>query len=261
LKSFTLDDVKNFYGKNLGARRTHVYVAGKFDQAAARKAIEGAFGKWVSGPEPTKNPVKPARTFSFHLVERPGSEQSVINLGLPIIDPSHADYNRVRVMNTLLGGFFSSRITSNIREQKGYTYSPFSTVSPRYRDAHWMQVADVTTKVTGPSLKEIYYEIDRLSKEAPTAAEMDLVHNWMAGNFIIQNSARNGILAQLSFVDLHGLGDDYLRNFVQNITAITADEVRETAAKYLNKSQMTVVVVGDKSQIAEQVAAYQKPQP
>jgi predicted Zn-dependent peptidase len=96
------------------------------------------------------------------MIDRPDAAQSTIYLGLPVVDPSHKDYLGLLVTNTLLGGFFSSRVTANIRENKGYTYSPNSSISSRYRDAYWVQVADVTTDVTGPALKEILYEINRL---------------------------------------------------------------------------------------------------
>ena len=91
------------------------------------------------------------------------------------------------VTNALLGGSFSSRITANIRENKGYTYSPNSTVSSGYRSAHWAEVASVSTPVTGASLKEIFYEIDRLQAEAPPDTELAAIKNYLAGVFVFQN--------------------------------------------------------------------------
>ena len=115
-------------------------------------------------------------------------------MGLPVIDPSNPDYVGVQVMDALLGGSFGSRITSNIREAKGYTYSPNSVINTHYRDAYWAETADVTTGVTGASLKEIFYEIDRISKEAPTDDEMNGTKNYMAGIFVIRNSSRRGVV-------------------------------------------------------------------
>jgi predicted Zn-dependent peptidase len=158
----------------------------------------------------------------------------------------------------LLGGYFSSRVTSNIREAKGYTYSPFSQVSSRYRDAYWVQVADVTTAVTGPSIKEIVYEIERLQKEAPTAAEMDSVRNYIAGVFVFQNSSRQGVIGQLNFADLHGLGYDWIENYVQRVHATTGEQLQQMAEKYLQVDHMTMVVVGDQEKIATQLEPYAK---
>jgi zinc protease len=160
-------------------------------------------------------------------------------------------------MNTLLGGSFGSRITSNIREQKGYTYSPSSQLSTRYRDAYWAEIADVTTAVTGPSLKEIFYEIDRLQKEAPPEAELKGIQDYIAGLFILQNSSRQGIISQLAFANLHNLGDDYLETYVKKVYTVTPEQVQQMARKHLASNKMTIVVVGDKQKIADQLTPYQ----
>ena len=126
---------------------------------------------------------------------------------------------------TLLGGYFSSRITTNIREQKGYTYSPFSQISWRHGDAYWAEQADVTTAVTGASLKEILGEIDRLQAEAPGADELKAVQAYIAGTFVLRNSTRGGIIAQLQYVDLHGLPATYVNDYVSKVMAVTPADV------------------------------------
>jgi predicted Zn-dependent peptidase len=193
---------------------------------------------------------------AIYLVDRPGAPQSTIVLGVPVVDPTNPDWVPLQVMNTLLGGYFSSRITSNIREAKGYTYSPFSQVAVSYRNAYWAQNADVTTNVTGPSLKEIFSEIDRLQREPPGAEELRAVQNYMAGVFVLQNSSRQGIIGQLEFVDLHGLPENFLTEYVRRIYAVTPQAVSETARKYVQDEKATIVVVGDKKVIQEQVKPY-----
>ncbi|HEU5401947.1 MAG TPA: pitrilysin family protein [Terriglobales bacterium] len=257
ISKYTISDVRKFYGDNFGAARTHLYVAGMFDSAAVKKAITDSFGKWEKGAEPLQLAPQPESKRSLDVVDRPGAAQSTIIMGLPVTDPSSTDYIPLQVMDSLLGGSFGSRITSNIREAKGYTYSPFSAVSPHYRDAYWAETADVTTAVTGPSLKEIFYEIDRLSKEPPSGAELTGIKNYMAGIFVLRNSSRRGIVGQLNYVDLHGRGEDYLNPYVQKIYGVTPQKVQEMAAKYINPGKMTIVVVGDKSKIAEQLTPYQ----
>ena len=143
-----------------------------FDSKAMEKAIRSGFEGWNKGSEPYISIPKPSMKKAFHLINRPGAPQSTIYLGLPVVNPYETDFVPFLVTNALLGGSFGSRITSNIREQKGYTYSPFSTISTRYRDAYWAEIADVTTTVTGPSLKEIFGEITRLQSEPPTEAEL-----------------------------------------------------------------------------------------
>jgi predicted Zn-dependent peptidase len=177
-------------------------------------------------------------------------------LGLPVVYPGNQDFIPMQVTNALLGGSFASRITSNIREAKGYTYSPNSSLSTRFRDAYWVEVADVTTAVTGPSLKEIFYEIERLQKEPPTEAELQGIKNYLAGIFVLQNSSRQGVINQLAFVDLHGLDDSYLTTYVQKILATTPKDIQRIAQTYLLGDKMTLVVVGDKSKVAEQLTPY-----
>ncbi|HEX8128674.1 MAG TPA: pitrilysin family protein [Pyrinomonadaceae bacterium] len=256
MRGYTIADVQKFYQANFGAARTRIYVAGRFDAAAMRRQITQSFGTWARGAAPVENIPKPTAARKIHLIDRPGAPQSTVYLGLPVVDPSHRDYVAMTVTNSLLGGSFASRITSNIREQKGYTYSPNSSISTHYRDAYWVQVADVTTAVTGPSLKEIFYEIERLQKEPPPEAELQGIKNYLAGVFTIQNSSRGGIIGQLAFLDLHKLPDTYLTNYVQNVLAVTPQEVQRIARQYLKSEQMAIVVVGDKAQVVKQLTDY-----
>ena len=258
IETFTLEDVRSFYDSNFGAGRAHLYVAGRFDQRAMEAAIRDAFGGWKPGKPSALTTPQPKTGRAVHLVDRPGAVQSTILLGMPVPDPSNPDYVPLSVVNTLLGGYFSSRITSNIRESKGYTYSPSSQLSHRYRDAYWAQMADVTTDVTGPSLKEIFYEIDRLQAEPPSDAELKAVQNYMAGIFVLQNSSRARIINTLEFVDLHGLPDDYLRTYVRRIYAVTPADVARLARKYIQDDRATIVVVGDRKLIESQVEPYGK---
>ncbi|HJR09772.1 MAG TPA: pitrilysin family protein [Pyrinomonadaceae bacterium] len=256
IKNFSIADVQKFYKDNFGAARTHIYVAGRFDSAAMRRAITQAFGAWARGTDVVENIPKPVSVRKIHLIDRPGAPQSTLYVGLPVVDPSHKDYVAMRVTNALLGGSFASRITSNIREQKGYTYSPNSQLTTHYRDAYWVEVADVTTAVTGPSLKEIFKEIETLQKEPPSEAELQGIKNYMAGIFTIQNSSRGGIIGQLAFLDLHKLPDTYLTNLVQNVFAVTPQEVQRIAREYLRSERMAIVVVGDKAQVTNQLTEY-----
>jgi len=259
VNAYTLDDVRKFYSSNFGAPRTHVYVAGKFDAAAMRKAVTDAFGPWKTGTQsgPLVNIPKPQSGRTLDLIDKPGAPQSTVYIGLPVLDPSNSDYIPLLVMDSLLGGSFGSRITANIRENKGYTYSPRSTVSVRYRDGYWAESADVTTASTGPSIKEIFYEIGRLEGEAPSASELKGIQEYMSGLFVLRNSSRQGIINQLNFTELHGLGDEYLQTYVQKVNAVTPEQVSAVAKKYLVPGQMKIVVVGDKEKIAEQVKAYE----
>jgi zinc protease len=257
LKGMTLDDVKKFYADNYSAARTDLYVAGKFDPATVKSAITAAFKDWKRGSAAVIDVPKPTAKRSLSFIDRPGAVQSTVYMGLPALDPSNPDYVPALVMNALLGGSFGSRVTANIREQHGYTYSPFSAVSVRYRDGYWLQVADVTAAVTGPAIHEIFNEINRLRTEPPTDAEMQGIKNYMAGVFVLQNSSRQGLIGQLAFVDLHGLGDSYLSTYVQKVYATTPQQVSEMAKKYIDPDKIAIVVVGDPEKAKSQLADYQ----
>lgn len=249
--------IQKFYADNFGAARAHLYVAGRFDAEEVKKAIAESFGNWASGPAPSQNVPNAQPHHVLDLTDRPGAEQSTLLLGLPVPGPNSPDTFPLKVTNSLLGGSFASRITSNIREQKGYTYSPFSGVTTYYHTAYWAESADVTTQFTGASLKEIFGEITRLQNEAPSEAELKGIETYLSGLFAIQNSSRGAVIAQLSFVDLQGLGDGYLKNWVQSVNAVTPQQVQEMTKKYIRPNDMTIVVVGDKSKIAQQLKPFE----
>jgi predicted Zn-dependent peptidase len=256
IKRTTVADIKKYYQGNFGAARAHLYVAGRFDSGEMKKAVATAFGAWSKGPEALINAPKVKPQHVLDLIDRPGAAQSVLLVGLPVPDPTSPDAVPLAVTNSLLGGSFGSRITSNIREQKGYTYSPRSEVSRRYHDAYWVESADVTTQFSGPALKEIFGEIDRLSKEAPGDAELRGIQRYMSGLFVIQNSSRSALIGQLRYVDFQGLGEDYLKTYIQKINAVTPADVQKQTAEYIKPDQMTIVVVGDKAKISEQLAPF-----
>lgn len=256
LKSYTIEDVRRFYAANAGAARTHVYVAGRFDPEV-RKAVAAAFEKWPSGPAQDIDIPKKTAKKSFHLVDRPGAPQSTIRLGVPAPPPTSADYIPLQVTDSLLGGSFGSRITANIREQKGYTYSPRSLIMTHYHDAYWAETADITTAVTGAALEEIVKEINRLRKDPPTAQELEGIKSYLAGLFVIRNSSRQGVISQLRFVSLQGLPADWLRTYVGNVLKVTPQQVQAIAERYLDPDKMALVVVGDKAKVAQQLKQFE----
>jgi zinc protease len=256
VNKMTIADAKKFYADNYGAVRAHIYVAGKFDVAAVKKAIEAGFSGWPKGPAPVENVPKPKTQRLLDVTDRPGAPQATVYVGLPVPSATSPDNVPLSVTNALLGGSFGSRITSNIREKLGCTYSPNSQVSRRYRDAYWVETADITTDCTGKSLGEIFGEIQRLQKEAPARAELQGIQSYLSGLFVIQNSSRGALIGQLRYVDLQGLGEDYLKTYVQKVNAVTPADVQKMTAEYIKPDQMTIVVVGDKAKITEQLAPY-----
>jgi predicted Zn-dependent peptidase len=257
VQSYKLDDVKAYYNDQYGAARTQLYVVGQFDGAKVKATIEKVFGGWKKGPDSIRNVPKLVGRRSLTTIDRPGAPQSTIYMGMPAISQSDPDFIKFMVMDSILGGSFGSRITSNIRENKGYTYSPNSFIFNRYKTGYWVENADVTTEHTGDSVKEILYEIDRLQKEPPTEAELQGIKNYLVGIYVLQNSSRAGVIGQLEQINYNELDKNYLDTYVQQLSAVTPKDVQDMAKKYLSVDRMTMVVVGDKSKIDAQLKPYE----
>ena len=256
VEALTIDDVRTFAAEELGARRASIYVAGRFDLEAADVALRASFAGWAPGAEPLLLPPQPRSERAIHLADRPGAEQSTLRLGLPVAAARDADYVALVVTDALLGGAFMSRITLNLREDKGYTYSPRSALALRYRDAHWVEAADVTTEFTGASLHEIFAEIERLRGEPPPADELRGVQTYVAGSHVVRGATPSGVLNQLAFLDFHELGDAHAEEFVERVYAVTAEHVRRVAEQQLRAEAMTIAIAGDATVIREQIALY-----
>jgi len=253
IDSYTVQMVKDFYEKNFGAKRSVLYVVGKFDEKAVAGAVANSLTKWKAGPDVYFPEVKASPVSDTLMIDRKGAPQTTLMVGLPVVTPDHKDYMPLMVTNSLLGGSFGSRITSNIREDKGYTYSPFSTVSNMKGSSLWYEQADVTSDNTVDALLEIEKEIKRLQVEAPTADELSGIQNYEAGIFVLRNSTPFGIIGQLNFLDMYGLDDSYLNNYVKNIYNVTPAMVSQMVKNYMQYDKMTKVMVGDKTSVQKQV--------
>lgn len=258
LQSYTIDDVRKYYENNFGARRTHIYVAGKFDHAAIETAIRTSLGNWREGPAPLLLPPSASAPRTVNLIDRAGAPQSTLRVGLRVIDPTQPDFMALSVANTLLGGVLTSRITMNLREEKGWAYSPNSGLATNYRQASWIENADVKSASTGPALGEIFKEIDKLRAEPPAAAELTAIKNYRNGTFVLSNATRGGLIGQLAFVNLQELPADWLTTFVERLYAVTPQQITQATQKYLDPAKMSVVVVGDLATVKPQVGAVDK---
>ena len=253
LSAYTIEDVERFYDGNFGAARTKIYVVGQFDEAAMERVIHDAFEDWREGPAALNLPAEPASGLRVKLIDRPDSEQATVYLGLPVITVADEGYVPFQIMHTLLGGSFASRITQNIREDKGYTYSPRASISHRKGTAHWLQVADITNEFTGAALAEIFYEIRNLQDNVPPASELGRVQNYRAGVFVLQNGSRGGIIGQLASLDLQGMDSSFLNDYTGRVFEVSEENISALARDHLPLDQMTLVVVGDMSVIEDQI--------
>ncbi len=258
LQGYTLDQIRQFHDRNFGAARSRIYVVGRFDEAAIESAIRREFGSWKAGAPPAVPVVHASIRPGVYLIDRPGAVQSTMLIAVPVIGvaPGSPDYRPLVVANAILSGSFMSRITSILREQKGYAYSPVSYLQVMLRGGYWAEDADVTTNVTGASIKVVINEINRLRAEPPTAEELRGIQNLLAGLFVLFNSSRDSITRQLSSLDLHGLGAEYLRDYVKSIYAVTPTDVQHMMQKHIDPARLAIVVAGDKKAIAEQLKPF-----
>ncbi|WP_213980627.1 pitrilysin family protein [Sphingomonas sp. dw_22] len=255
LAAYTIDQVKAFHAGQFGARRAHLYIAGRFDAAAVKAAVAKAFGGWAAGPEPLKlaSPHTPGP--QVLLIDRPGAPQTTLRLTFDAAPAgSDADIPQ-RVTNSLLGGAFSSRITTNIREDKGYTYSPGSGVAFNPGDALWSFEADVTTEHTGDSLHEVFKEIRRMQAEPAAQEESKGIRTYMAGLFAIQNSTSGAVVGTLANRDVLGLPADWTERYVPAVMAVTPEQMLASAKADYPIEKLTLVVVGDLKTVVPQLKA------
>ncbi len=256
VKGYSASSAKAFHEANFGARRSTIYVVGRFDEKAAQDAIASGLAKWRTGPAVTYPPSATAYKRDTSIIERKGAPQSTIVVGLPVKGPTDKEYMAQYVTNSLLGGSFGSRITSNIREDKGYTYSPYSSVSNFKGGSYWAEAADVTSEHTIESLQEIRKEVIRLQNTPPSKEELMGIQNYEAGIFVLRNTSPFGIISQLGTLDKYGLPDSYLTNYVKNIYAVTPQQVSQITRDRIKPENMSLVLVGDRGQILEQAKKF-----
>jgi zinc protease len=252
------DDLQTVYRDFYTPENGLLLLVGDFDSPAILAKIEKVFGTW-SGKKPAAPQVAlPAnpRGRRVYLVHLPGSVQTQILAGSHAITRKHPDWVRLGLTNSLYGGAFNSRLVMNIREDKGYTYSPRSGVHALRQHGYFSVSAAVRNDVVAASLTEIFYEMDRLRSLPVPEAELADAQNYLSGVFSMGVATQDGLLSQLSTVALNELPDDYLETYRTKVRALTPDDLLQTARKYLDSPNMQIVVVGDRAQIESQAAVF-----
>lgn len=256
LTSISRDDVVAFANSHFVAKQAHLYVAGVFDQSALLASIEAAFSSLPQGESAEPLVLPPVLTTpELVQIDRENAPQSTVRLGQPTIAMDNEDYVPMEVMNALLGGMFSSRITRNIREDKGYTYSPRSAVFSYKDRSVWFESADIQAESTGEAINEIVKEIKGLQAVEPSQKELQGVKNYMSGIFVLRNSSRQGVINQLSDLAVNGLPKTRLTDYISNVNKVTAKQVSDVAKTYLNLDNMSLIVVGDDEQMQSELGS------
>jgi zinc protease len=231
-------------------------LVGELDPAAATDTVAGALAAWsATGEAAEAPPVGELRQPALQLVDRPGAVQSNLRLGGPAPQRTDPDLAAARLANMIYGGYFSSRLVENIRERRGYSYSPRSTVDHQSAASSFLVEADVATEVTGPALLETTYELGRMALAPVSEAELDGARRYVLGSMALTTATHAGLASTLSALVGEGLPADWLAGHQQALAAVTAEEVQEAGRRYLAPGELTAVVVGDAAEVAEPLRA------
>jgi predicted Zn-dependent peptidase len=252
LISFTADDMKNFHSKFFKANNAYVIVVGDITKDQLLPKLESVFGKWEKGEVPTVKlkAADPVSKRVIYLVDKPGSAQSVISIGRIGTQRITEDYFPITVMNTILGGSFTSRLNNNLREQHGYTYGAGSSFDMRLYAGPFTARSSVQTEVTDKALVEFFKELNGILKPVPNE-ELSRAKNYVALGYPDNFQTVADIAANLEEMIDYNLPGDYFNNYIGNVLKVSDDHVTKTAKKYIVPDKMAVVVVGDRSKIEE----------
>lgn len=258
INALTREDLKTFTAKFYIPNSSHLIVVGDFDPDKTFAEIEKAFGSWKSGtPPPDENPAVPVRDKrQIYFVNRPGSIQSAIYIGNTTIARKDKDYFALRTADTICGGSFYSRLTRNIRENKGYTYSPFSSSNTQAKAGSFVAGAFVRNEVTGPTLLEILYELDRMRVLPVTDEELNAAKEYSTGNFSVELASQLGLAGRINTVYTYGLDKSFINDFRPKIEALTTADIQKAAAKYFDTYHAAIVIVGDWDKVKDQVTPF-----
>jgi predicted Zn-dependent peptidase len=213
---------------------------------------------WARGDVPKPSfPAPPAVSGrKVYFVQRPNSVQSSINVGNIAIKRSDPHWYDYQLANSIYGGAFNSRIVRNIREEKGYTYSPGSAVTG-FADAGFYRFnADVRNEVTGATLTEVFKEIDKMRAEGSDGSELQGGKAYLRGLFPIQTATQAGLANVLNTVYVFGLPKDYPETYRAKIAAVTPEQVKSAAGTLLGSEHSVIAIVGDYAKVKDQLAGF-----
>jgi zinc protease len=257
IKTFTTDDLRAFYKSAFRPENATLLAVGDVTADKVMPLFEKNFGAWkASGAAAAEKlpAVEQPAARQIYLIDKPGSPQSQIRIGWIGVPRSTPDFFPIQVLNTILGGSFSSRLNMNLREQHGYTYGASSTFDMRGSAGPFFAAAGVQTDKTSEALKEFFNELDAILTPVP-ADELARAKNYVALRFPGAFETTGDISRRLEDALVYHLPDDYFSKYVQNIQAVTAADVQRVAQKYIQPGKLAVVVVGDQKLVEPGIRA------
>jgi zinc protease len=255
LKKMTQADLSTLYRSTFSPKNAALIVAGDVTLAEAKKLAQDAFGAWKG--EATATPMPAAGTTvnsRVVIVDKPGSVQTMILAGQMGVKRSDPDYEKLDVMNTVLGGLFSSRINLNLREDKGYSYGAFSFIGQNRAVGPLMAGAAVRSDVTGPSIEEILKEVTKIKDGGVTADELKLAKESIIRSLPANFETTSSTAGTMAGIYLYDLPLDYYQTLPARVQAIQSTDVMDVAKRHLVPERMVVVAVGDRGKIEPQIS-------
>ncbi|HWC74220.1 MAG TPA: pitrilysin family protein [Gemmatimonadales bacterium] len=258
LRAFTPDDFRRFHQAYFRPDNAALVVVGDVTADQILPKLEAAFGKWSAGgsasPPPRWSEASQVTGRQVFLADKPGAAQTEVIIGRVGVPRSTPDYYALTVLNTALGGSFTSRLNQNLREEKQYTYGAFSQFQYEKLAGPFFASAAVQTAVTDKALVEFMKELTRI-RSGLTDDELVRAKNYVALRFPGRFQSIGTIARQLGDLVIYDLPLDYYNNYVQRIQAVTAADVKRVANQYIDPNKMVIVLVGDKAKIEAGVRA------
>jgi zinc protease len=226
-------------------------IVGDIDAKAVLDLAESALGSWTgAGAGESLPPAPPLLRGPITLADRPGSVQTSMRLALPAVGRTDPDHAPLQLANLVFGGYFSSRWVENIREDKGYTYSPHSVVEHSAAGSSIILGAEVATEVTAAALLETWYELGRLATQPPSAEELEQARQYALGSLLLGMSTQAGLAGLASTYAGYGLRLEYLAEHAARLATATREDVGRVAAIYLAPARAATVLLGDASLVS-----------
>jgi predicted Zn-dependent peptidase len=260
LKKLTSKDLADFHAMYYRPNNAILAIVGDVTMKEIMPKLEKVFGDWEKGDVPAVTiPQAPAQAESrIFLIDRPGSVQTVLQLGTLGIERTSPDYFAVLLADRVLGGGPSGRLFMNLREDKGYTYGAYSNFGGSKFRGTWMSSSEVRTDVTEGAMKEFMYELKRLRDEPVSADELENAKRAIIGSFALSLEQPNTLLQNIITQKLYNLPADYWDTYPQKVSAITVADVQNAAKKYIDLGHLQVVAVGDAAKARDILAKYGK---
>ena len=251
----TPPQLRRLHDKRVRPDGATLVIVGDVSPTRAADIAASVLADWTGQPDAPGVPELPTPPGGpVLLIDRPGSVQSTLRMGRPALSRTDPDYPALQLANLVFGGYFSSRWTENIREDKGYTYGPHSRVDHHGLGSVLVLDVEVATEVTAPSVVETLYELGRIATLPVTEAELEAVRQYAIGSLALSLDTQAGLASTLSALSTFGLGLEWLAEHPVRLAASTIDDVSAAAADYFGPSGFTSVIVGDSERIATSLA-------